>query len=135
MARPQLDIDGDMVEKLAAIGCKVNEIASILGCSDDTISRRYAGEFQKGRDNLRMSLRRKQIEVAMKGDRTLLIWLGKQYLDQADKVETKTEVTSRALTDEELAQQMLEVLMTGNQVVNPPEPKPLKAPEEDQSLT
>ena len=36
----------------------------------------------------RGSLRRKQFELAMNGDRTMLIWLGKQYLEQKDTKQT-----------------------------------------------
>jgi len=32
-------------------------------------------------------LKRKQVEVALAGNTTMLIWLGKQYLDQSDKVD------------------------------------------------
>jgi hypothetical protein len=35
----------------------------------------------------RRSLRRKQWQLAMNGDKTMLIWLGKQYLNQAEKHE------------------------------------------------
>jgi len=29
-------------------------------------------------------LRAKQFQIAMEGDKTMLVWLGKQYLDQSD---------------------------------------------------
>lgn len=32
----------------------------------------------------RLSIRRKQFEMAMAGDRSMLVWLGKQYLGQTD---------------------------------------------------
>lgn len=35
----------------------------------------------------KLSLRRKQFQLALSGDRTMLIWLGKQYLGQVDKSE------------------------------------------------
>jgi hypothetical protein len=35
----------------------------------------------------RMSLRRKQIDKALEGNATMLIWTGKQYLDQHDRME------------------------------------------------
>ena len=34
----------------------------------------------------------KQQELAMEGDRGMLIWLGKNRLDQTDKKETKTDM-------------------------------------------
>lgn len=44
--------------------------------------------FEDGKANGRISLRRKQFELAMKGDRTMLVWLGKNMLGQSDKVDT-----------------------------------------------
>lgn len=91
MARPKIEIDPKQVRDLASVGCKVNEIAILLECSPDTLERRFAGELKKGKETLRMSLRRWQIEAARKGNPALLIWLGKQLLGQTDKIETKNE--------------------------------------------
>lgn len=83
--RPPLEIDEEMVEKLASICCTMNEMASILECSVDTLERRFADIIEKGRSKGKSSLRRKQYEVAMGGNPTMLIWLGKQQLGQTDK--------------------------------------------------
>ena len=87
MARPEIEIDEKLVYKLASIGCKVNEIADFVGCSTDTLERRFAVEIKKGKAELRMSLRRWQLEAARKGNASLLIWLGKQMLGQKDTIE------------------------------------------------
>lgn len=87
MARPQIEIDALQVEKLASIGAKNNEIADFYNCSTDTIERRFAAELTKGRANLRLSLRRWQLKAAEKGNAAMLIWLGKQLLEQSDKTE------------------------------------------------
>lgn len=84
MARPPLEIDGVQVEKLATLGCKTTEIAHFFDCSTDTIERRFAAELTKGRASLRISLRRWQLDAARKGNATLLIWLGKQLLEQIE---------------------------------------------------
>lgn len=94
MGRPRIQIDRKLLEDLASIGCTTPEMARILGVSEDTLERRFAGIIEKGRANLDMSLRRKQVEVAQTGNVTMLIWLGKQRLDQKDKVET-TKGTDR----------------------------------------
>jgi hypothetical protein len=104
MARPKKQIDPKLVQDLAAIGCKTTEIATILGVSVDTLDRRFADEMEKGRSNLRASLRRWQLEAAKKGNVAMLIWLGKQMLGQTEKVEqvvdakvsAKTEITYTA---------------------------------------
>jgi hypothetical protein len=47
----------------------------------------YAAYFEQKAAKGRISLRRKQFEVAQGGNVTMLIWLGKQHLEQAEKVE------------------------------------------------
>jgi hypothetical protein len=85
--RPKLEIDGALVEKLAGIGCPNKEIAAIVGCSVDTLDRHFADIIAKGRENGKTRLRKKQIEVALAGNVTMLIFLGKNMLGQADKQE------------------------------------------------
>jgi hypothetical protein len=58
-------------------------------------------ELTKGRENLKQSLRRWQIQSAQKGNIAMLIWLGKQYLDQSDKIES--EVTSKGVIECDLS--------------------------------
>ena len=45
----------------------------------------FAEYFAIKRGRGKIGLRRKQYEVAMAGNVPMLIWLGKQYLDQAEK--------------------------------------------------
>lgn len=87
MARPPLEIDEKLVEGLARIHCTYEEIASVVGCSTDTLARRFADLIEQGRQQGKTSLRRKQYEVAMSGDRAMLIWLGKQLLGQSERQE------------------------------------------------
>ena len=87
--RPKFKIDYEQVEKLAGLQCTQEEIASYLGCSVDTLQRdkEFCGLYKRGMDKGRMSLRRKQWKAADEGNNTMLIWLGKQYLQQSDKKE------------------------------------------------
>ena len=87
MSRPLADIDGSKVEAMAAIGCTEVEIATVLGCHATTLCNRFSKEYHKGRENLKMRLRKKQTEVALGGNIVMLIFLGKQYLGQSDKQE------------------------------------------------
>lgn len=84
MARPKIEIDAKEVYKLAQIGCRNEEIADWFGCSAQTIETRFQPELDKGRSELRMTLRRWQLESAKKGNVAMLIWLGKQMLKQTD---------------------------------------------------
>ena len=85
--RPKLNIDPDLVEKLAGIGCPNKEIAAIVGCSVDTLTDRFSDVINKGRENGKTRLRKKQIEVALAGNVSMLIFLGKNMLGQSDKQE------------------------------------------------
>lgn len=84
MARPRKEIDEELLYKLAQIHCTMPEMVDIIGVSADTLKRRYAHIIAKGKAEGKMRLRRKQIEVAMSGNHTMLIWLGKQMLGQSD---------------------------------------------------
>lgn len=102
MARKSLDLQ--LIERLARIGCTDREIALICGCGEATIQRRGREALDRGRANLRKSLRRKQLELARKGNVPMLIWLGKQYLDQRDRQDVNHSgeaitVTERIITD------------------------------------
>lgn len=94
MARPQKTLDPAIIEKMAMVGNPVTAIATILGCSTDTLHRRFAAVIKRGREQGNHSLRLKQYQKAMEGNPTMLIWLGKQYLGQSDKVESKSDLTS-----------------------------------------
>ncbi len=75
------------IQKLASCGLTNKEIAEALGYDDNTLKRNFEIFLIKGRGNLKERLKRKQISVAMQGNVTMLIWLGKQYLGQAEKIE------------------------------------------------
>jgi hypothetical protein len=84
MARPQKLIDVKQVEELAAIDCTYEEMAAVLDCSTKTLKRRFGPLIEKGRESGKTSLRRAQFKAAIGGNVTMLIWLGKQRLGQAD---------------------------------------------------
>lgn len=87
MGRPPKVFDPDMIYTLASIGATQEETARVLGCSVDTIQRRYLDDYNDGLANIKTSLRRQQVKLALAGNVTMLIWLGKNLLDQSDKAE------------------------------------------------
>jgi hypothetical protein len=91
--RPKSDVDPSLVEKLANINCPNTEIAAIVGCSVDTLTRRFAEVISKGREQCKTRLRQAQIKAALAGNVVMLIWLGKQMLGQSDKIDQKTEIS------------------------------------------
>lgn len=92
-APPDPDITPAKVESLAALGMNGVDIAAYFGTSKSTISRQYSSIIAKGRERLKVTLRQAQIKEALGGSVVMLIWLGKQMLGQADKVESKTELS------------------------------------------
>lgn len=91
--RPRLRISAKQVERLASVGCTTPDMALILGCSEDTLERRFAGAIKEGRASARGSLLKKQYNLALAGNVTMLVWLGKQRLGQSDK--QLTELTGK----------------------------------------
>lgn len=91
MARPVKPIDEDLLKRLCTILCTTEEMAAILEVSVDTLDRRYADQIKQWREGGKMSLRRAQYQLAMKGNMGMLIWMGKQHLGQTDKNEFNTE--------------------------------------------
>ena len=88
MARPKkYDIDTKQLEQLASFGCTNREIASFFGCDESLIKKSYSSFLTKGRDKGKIRLRKLQWNAAEKGSTPILIWLGKQILDQTDKQE------------------------------------------------
>lgn len=87
MARPRKQVDVNLLEGLAAIGCSDVEISRLAGCSVDTLHRHFADIIDKGRVSLRMKLRRWQLRAAERGSTAMLIFLGKNLLGQRDTVQ------------------------------------------------
>jgi len=93
MGRPLIEIDWKQLDKLCILMATLEDIAGWFDCSIDTIERAikrehnitFAEYYKKKSARGRISLRRKQYEVAMSGNVSMLIWLGKQVLGQADK--------------------------------------------------
>jgi hypothetical protein len=84
VGRDKKPVPSKDVFKLAAIGMKDIEIAEWFGVDGNTLRYNFSVELLKGRNTLCQSLRRKQIEVAMSGNPTMLIFLGKNLLGQSD---------------------------------------------------
>jgi DNA-binding CsgD family transcriptional regulator len=89
MARPKIPLDEEAIAQMALDGARTTDISDRLGVDEGTIRKGYSEILRKKRAERRMNLRRKQYEKAMKGDTAMLVWLGKNELDQADKQETK----------------------------------------------
>jgi transposase-like protein len=94
--RPEAKIDWKRVDRLLQSHCTGAGIASLLGIHPETFYRKCEEKFNVGfteysrlkKTEGKELLRAKQFDIALSGEKSLLIWLGKQYLEQADKLET-----------------------------------------------
>ena len=116
--RPTKEIDYTKLDAMCAIQCTGEECSAILGMDYDTLNNRlkkdgnggFSEYFKLKGANGKMSLRRKQFEQASSGNSTMLIWLGKQWLGQAEKSENITKDVTHEVSDEELNAKILELM-------------------------
>lgn len=101
VGRPKWELsDADFVRmtEMAKICCTQDEICSIFGITEPTLDSRlkergfknFLDFYKKYEGQGKQSLRRLQWSAAQEGSVPMLIWLGKQWLGQADKAQTQT---------------------------------------------
>ena len=78
-------IPPDEVYKLACLYCSYQEIADWFEIPRETLKYNFRDLIQKGYNSTKQQLRRAQIDVALKGNVSMLIWLGKNMLGQSDQ--------------------------------------------------
>ena len=72
------------VYELAVIGCNDREIARWFDMNEDTLRYNFADIIQKGREDLKHTLRRAMIKNALNGNAALQIFLAKNFLGMSD---------------------------------------------------
>jgi hypothetical protein len=96
--RPKANIDWAKVDKYLQAQCEATGIAEMLGISVDTLYNRcktdhnidFSAYCQQKKARGQELLRMKMYQMAMEGDRTMCVWLSKQYLGYKEK----SDVTS-----------------------------------------
>lgn len=105
----QEKIKRDQFENMCGIQCTEEEIAAIFGVSVDTLERwvkneykrSFAEVFREKRQYGKASLRRRQwLKATEQMDTTMLIFLGKQYLGQADRISQSITAVDGKARDE-----------------------------------
>lgn len=109
IGRPRAIIDWDKVDKFLIAGCSGVEIAGYFGIHYDVLYKYCRIEKEMNFSSYLTSkkakgnslLRAKQYEIAMSGDKTMLVWLGKNRLEQSDKIEKKLsgELTQKSILE------------------------------------
>ena len=107
VGRPKTNLDLADLEKICRLNCTMPEIAAFFDIPLRTLEDKYTNDeavrrsIDKGRNQGKLSLRRKQLQIIDETNNpTMAIWLGKQLLGQRDKHDIVTEDKSTTrLTD------------------------------------
>jgi hypothetical protein len=82
----------ERVKDLTLGGSSVEEVASALEISVDRLYHYFRKPLKEAQFLLRSSVKRKQIQMALAGHAAMLIWVGKQYCGQRDRVDVEGTV-------------------------------------------
>lgn len=117
---PALEPDDKTLQIVYGLGniqATLKECAAVLGVGEATFLRfrdRHPvvrERYEKGQQEGLASLRRAQFKKALEGNTTMLIWLGKNYLEQTDRADVnfnanvninETKTLRYRMTDDEL---------------------------------
>lgn len=110
MSRPKTELEDiefngwDQLDALI-VWASQEYCAEKLGISADSLARRLKekgfsfAEYKKQKQEpMRINLLKKQYDVAMSGNVSMLIWLGKQHLGQSDKQDQNLSVSEIKIT-------------------------------------
>jgi hypothetical protein len=131
LSRPKPILDYILIEKLANLGCTEYEIAYAIGYTPEHFSvlkkkdKLLQAAIDRGSNGIKISIRRAQLQVAMPdedadyaGNPTMLIWLGKQYLHQSDRVTENSNINLNVSTDTDLNAKLERILESRNRGSN-----------------
>lgn len=135
-----IPIDWNKVDRLLECGNDGVRVAANLGISPETLYRRcqeekgvgfnaYSAEKKQKGVSLLLA---KQYEIAMKGNTTMLVWVGKQQAGQKDG-ETKSEAPYIQLIELQNKMMEMQALLQKNGINYEPQTKP-QLPGSDSSV-
>lgn len=85
IGRDKKPIVPEDVYKLAALGLQIREIANYFGVKDDSVTRHFADEIAKGKEDLKITLRRAMLHNACSNyNAAVQIFLAKNMLGMSD---------------------------------------------------
>jgi hypothetical protein len=77
-------VSPDQIYELAAIGCNDSEIARWFDVAETTLKSNFSDILAKGREDVKMTLRRAMLKNALGGNAVMQIWLSKNMLGMSD---------------------------------------------------
>jgi len=84
IGRSKTVIPEEQVLELGRLHCTNKEMAEFFNVPVQTFVDNFRDIITKGRLETKQRLRAAQLKLAMNGDRSMLIWLGKNILQQSD---------------------------------------------------
>lgn len=81
----------DEVMALAKLHCTYKEMSDFFGINVETLKYNFSDLIAKGRAETKQALRKAQIKLALNGNATMLVWLGKNMLNQSDTGDTTSD--------------------------------------------
>lgn len=91
IGRNKTVIPEEQVAELAKLHCTHKEMADFFDVPLQTFVDNFRDIIQKNKLETNQRLRRAQLKLALNGDRSMLIWLGKNILGQTDQPINKDE--------------------------------------------
>lgn len=93
-------INPDEVYKLAKLGASIEEMSDWFQVPRETIKYNFSEIIAKGKAETKHALRRAQIALALKGNATMLIWLGKNMLGQKETSTQQIEINPEQIFEQ-----------------------------------
>ena len=85
IGRDKKVVPPEQVQELAALGCSNRDIANFFGIEESNVSRHFAAYLTKGREDLKITLRRAMLNNACRNNNAAVqIFLAKNILGMSD---------------------------------------------------
>jgi hypothetical protein len=107
-------VDPEDIEKLAKLWCSWEEMSDFFGVPANTLKYNFSEIVAKGRSETKQGLRRAQLKLALGGNATMLIWLGKNILGQQESPQGSTKGVLPWSEDDEDTNKLLEDIEENN---------------------
>lgn len=103
IGRDKKIVPPEEVQKLAALGCSNRDIANFFGIEESNVSRHFAAFITKGREELKITLRRAMLDNACRNmNAAVQIFLAKNILGMQDTPTNSEDKKPLPWTDDDV---------------------------------
>ena len=101
VGRDRRVVPPDEIEHLASLGCTDREICDYFKINDNTLRYNFDDYLRTGRQRLKTTIRQAQLRLALEHlNPTMLVWLGKNYLQQNENGQANDDNRPLPWTDD-----------------------------------